>query len=99
MSILHKILHERLGVWKLCARWILHLLTDAQKKLVQLWCIQNCVEKRPIVSLGVSLRKEANKSFSFSSRSIKKQTVTCLFMKTIHEATAPFKNQKIVNSE
>jgi len=31
MMSIHKTLHEHLGVRKLCARWIPHLLTDAQK--------------------------------------------------------------------
>ena len=34
----HKILHEHLGVRKLCARWIPHKLTDAQKKSRVDWC-------------------------------------------------------------
>lgn len=35
---IHKILHEHLGVRKLCARWIPHLLTDDQKKARVDWC-------------------------------------------------------------
>lgn len=34
----HTILHEHLGVRKLCARWIPHLLTEAQKKARVDWC-------------------------------------------------------------
>lgn len=34
----HSILHEYLGVRKLCARWIPHLLTDVQKKTRVDWC-------------------------------------------------------------
>lgn len=34
------ILHEHLGVRKLCARWIPHLLTDAQKKTRVVWSRQ-----------------------------------------------------------
>ena len=35
---IHTILHDRLGVRKLCARWIPHKLTDAQKKNRVDWC-------------------------------------------------------------
>lgn len=35
---IHTILHEHLGVRKLCARWIPHKLTDAQKKARVDWC-------------------------------------------------------------
>jgi histone-lysine N-methyltransferase SETMAR len=35
---IHTILHEHLGVRKLCARWIPHKLTDAQKKNRVDWC-------------------------------------------------------------
>lgn len=38
MTSIHKILHEHLCVRKLCARWIPHLLTDAQKKACVDWC-------------------------------------------------------------
>lgn len=39
-TAIHKILHEHLGVRKLCARWIPHKLTDAQKKVRVDWCHQ-----------------------------------------------------------
>jgi histone-lysine N-methyltransferase SETMAR len=44
MTSIHKILHEHLGVRKLCARWIPHLLTDAQKKARVDWC-RKMIEK------------------------------------------------------
>lgn len=37
-SQVHSILHEHLGVRKLCARWIPHNLTVAQKKQRVTWC-------------------------------------------------------------
>lgn len=38
MTSVHKILHQHLNVRKLCARWIPHLLTDAQKQNRVDWC-------------------------------------------------------------
>lgn len=38
MSQVHKILHEHLAVRKLCARWIPHYLTEAQKLRRVDWC-------------------------------------------------------------
>ena len=38
MKQIHTILHDRLNVKKLCARWIPHKLTDAQKENRVMWC-------------------------------------------------------------
>lgn len=38
MTSINKILHEHLGVRKICSRWIPHNLTAAQKKARVVWC-------------------------------------------------------------
>ena len=38
MTTIHKILHEHLGVRKICSRWIPHNLTIAQKQSRVNWC-------------------------------------------------------------
>lgn len=38
MTSINKILHEHLGVKKVCSRWIPHNLTEAQKKDRVVWC-------------------------------------------------------------
>ena len=37
---IHSILHEHLAVKKICSRWILHNLTNAQNKVRIDWCKQ-----------------------------------------------------------
>ena len=37
MKVIHTILHDHLSVRKLCSRWILHNLTEAQKQARVKW--------------------------------------------------------------
>ena len=41
-----KILHERLGLRKICARWVPHLLTDEQKQSYRLEKYDKCDPRR-----------------------------------------------------
>lgn len=56
MTSIHKILHEHLGVRKLCARWFPHLLTDGQKRARVDWCRKtiskyNCGASKAVYSV------------------------------------------------
>lgn len=53
MTSINKILHEHLGVKKICSRWIPHNLTNAQKEIRVNWCKEMLIKYRQGTSKAV----------------------------------------------
>ena len=75
-----KILHEYLGIHKLCSRWIPHLLTDSQKQARVDWCKSMLVKFDMGKSSRVSQIVTGDETWIYSYEPEKKTQSTVVYL-------------------
>ncbi|CAH2004677.1 unnamed protein product [Acanthoscelides obtectus] len=85
-TTIQKFLHEEIGVRKLVARWIPHLLTEEQKAARVNWCQK-------------TLDREEKPTKIIRSRSVSENMVTAFVSKAGHIATIPLNEQRAVTAD
>eukprot|EP00794_Sanderia_malayensis_P008399 gene8399-9299_t len=100
-AAVHTILHEKLQVRKVTARWVPHCLTDQQKDHRVNWCqfmLQKFDEGKSKRVYDIVTGENPTQKFR-RSRSVGKKMVASFFSKTGHVATIQLEDCRTVNAD